>query len=556
MLGLPDADLPRFHRLAVELISIAVDVERGHRTRRSSSATTSPTSWRAPPRDPGDDLMSVLAHGRARRTAPHRRRDLRLPAPAPAGRRGDDVPLVEQPPLRAADESRPARRRSATTARSCGAPSRRACAGRRRSRGIARTATRDVVVDGVAVPAGRRRRRLPRRGEPRSPSAGRSPSASIIFREPKQHMAFAYGSHTCLGMHLARMETRVVIDAVLDRLPNLRLDPDARGRPRHGAARSGRRQSCRWCSGSGAWRRATGRGRSGVHSPPCCWLWSEPAAHSPRFYRDTSSASRSRRSAPRHGIARALGLQPGRIPLRDPPARDVPRRAERCRCRSSSPHSRPSTSIAALVQRRSRARRVSDALSASRHLASSDRRRRSSTPTGTSRQSSRGADRRVRSEADRGAAWPGPRSVVCSAGARAVRETATTGRGSSALGAIGVIAWWISCAGSPRPALFWGPLRDRDVHPSRGTPERRATRVRCRISAHGRFTPCRAAMIASCRRTTEAASSMPRDGERITSRSDHEDTGVSLAADGVSRALAPERSTLDVSLCHQQAVLG
>ena len=48
-----------------------------------------------------------------------------------------------------------------------------------------------------------------------------------LFREPKQHMAFAYGPHTCLGMHLARMETRVVVDAVLDRLPNLRLDPDA-----------------------------------------------------------------------------------------------------------------------------------------------------------------------------------------------------------------------------------------------------------------------------------------------------------------------------------------
>jgi cytochrome P450 len=40
-------------------------------------------------------------------------------------------------------------------------------------------------------------------------------------------MAFAYGAHTCLGMHLARMETRVALDAVLDRLPNLRLDPDA-----------------------------------------------------------------------------------------------------------------------------------------------------------------------------------------------------------------------------------------------------------------------------------------------------------------------------------------
>jgi cytochrome P450 len=31
----------------------------------------------------------------------------------------------------------------------------------------------------------------------------------------------------CLGMHLARMETTVAINAVLDRLPNVRLHPDA-----------------------------------------------------------------------------------------------------------------------------------------------------------------------------------------------------------------------------------------------------------------------------------------------------------------------------------------
>jgi cytochrome P450 len=91
---------------------------------------------------------------------------------------------------------------------------------------IARTATKDVTVDGVAVPKGAvigvclgaanhdtKRWDVPERFD--------------LFREPKQHMAFAYGPHTCLGMHLARMETRVVIDAVLDRLPNLRLDPDA-----------------------------------------------------------------------------------------------------------------------------------------------------------------------------------------------------------------------------------------------------------------------------------------------------------------------------------------
>jgi cytochrome P450 len=40
-------------------------------------------------------------------------------------------------------------------------------------------------------------------------------------------MAFAFGPHMCLGMHLARMETTVALNAVLDRLPNVRFAPDA-----------------------------------------------------------------------------------------------------------------------------------------------------------------------------------------------------------------------------------------------------------------------------------------------------------------------------------------
>ena len=59
-----------------------------------------------------------------------------------------------------------------------------------------------------------------------------------IFRPQKQHLAFAWGPHMCLGLHLARMETKVVLTQLFDRLPNLRLDP---GRRR-------RRRSPAWCS--------------------------------------------------------------------------------------------------------------------------------------------------------------------------------------------------------------------------------------------------------------------------------------------------------------------
>jgi cytochrome P450 len=54
------------------------------------------------------------------------------------------------------------------------------------------------------------------------------PDEFDIFRPVRTHMAFAFGPHRCLGMHLARMETRVVLEAVLDRLPNVRLDPEAK----------------------------------------------------------------------------------------------------------------------------------------------------------------------------------------------------------------------------------------------------------------------------------------------------------------------------------------
>ena len=46
-------------------------------------------------------------------------------------------------------------------------------------------------------------------------------------REPNDHMAFGVGSHFCLGSNLARLELRVLLDVVLDRLPDLQLASDA-----------------------------------------------------------------------------------------------------------------------------------------------------------------------------------------------------------------------------------------------------------------------------------------------------------------------------------------
>jgi cytochrome P450 len=52
-------------------------------------------------------------------------------------------------------------------------------------------------------------------------------AAFQLDRRPEEHFAFGFGRHFCAGAHLARLEARTAINAVLDRLPDLRFAPDA-----------------------------------------------------------------------------------------------------------------------------------------------------------------------------------------------------------------------------------------------------------------------------------------------------------------------------------------
>jgi cytochrome P450 family 142 subfamily A polypeptide 1 len=61
----------------------------------------------------------------------------------------------------------------------------------------------------------------------RDPREFENPDVFDVTRSHNRHIAFGFGTHVCLGAHLARLEIRVMFEELLRRMPHWELvDPD------------------------------------------------------------------------------------------------------------------------------------------------------------------------------------------------------------------------------------------------------------------------------------------------------------------------------------------
>src|SRR4051812_20457819 len=224
LLGLPREDLPVFHRRAVTVISAGFEFERAekasHELYEYFCAIIADRRTH-----PSDDVISVLARAElegTRLTDEEICSFLRLLLPA-----GAETTYRSSANLLFGLLSRP---EQLEALRSDRALMPQAIEEGLRWEppliGIMRTASRDTEVEGVFVPAGSIVA-VNIGSANHDEKVWDDPEEFDIFRPPRQHLAFAWGPHMCLGLHLARMETRVALTQLLDRLPGLRFDPDA-----------------------------------------------------------------------------------------------------------------------------------------------------------------------------------------------------------------------------------------------------------------------------------------------------------------------------------------
>jgi cytochrome P450 len=223
LLGLPEQDYPQFQRWSISLLSWILNPERG------LAASTALCDYFAPilearRAEPKDDLISGLAQAeidgeKLEDEEIYSFLRLLLPAGVETTYRALGnllLALLSDPPQLAAIRGDRSLLPQAIEEAVRWEPPLLT---------ITRLATRDTELGGVAIPAGSTVMPMlgaANRQEDRYPD----PDTFDIFRPPRGHLGWGHGVHVCLGMHLARLEMRTAVNLLLDRLPNLRLDPD------------------------------------------------------------------------------------------------------------------------------------------------------------------------------------------------------------------------------------------------------------------------------------------------------------------------------------------
>ena len=222
LLGLPEEDFAKFQRWSVELISLGADIERGlaaSEALRDYFADVVALRRAQPQEDVISDLVTAEVGGeRLTDEAIYSFLRLLLPAGAETTYRSSGnllfLLLTHTDQLEAVRDDRALLPQAIEEGLRFEPP----------LLTIGRTTTCEVELAGVTLPAGASI--APNIGSANhDQSRWDDPEVFDIFRPALPHIAFAHGPHMCLGMHLARLETRVLVNRVLDRLPGLVLNP-------------------------------------------------------------------------------------------------------------------------------------------------------------------------------------------------------------------------------------------------------------------------------------------------------------------------------------------
>lgn len=96
-----------------------------------------------------------------------------------------------------------------------------------------RLATEEVALAGQTIPAGQRIIAWIGSAN-RDESQFEAPDEFRLDRSPNPHLAFGHGIHFCVGAPLARLEAKIALEALLERLPLLRRADDAPLEPLEG----------------------------------------------------------------------------------------------------------------------------------------------------------------------------------------------------------------------------------------------------------------------------------------------------------------------------------